>query len=61
MDAQQAYENGIRTGDLLTGTAHSGDSVTVSLPEGQSLDGYNAISVWCVDFAINFGSGTFQP
>ena len=60
-DTQQAFVDGISIGGLLTGTAYSNDTVTVSLPAGQTLDGYNALSVWCVDFAANFGSGTFQP
>ena len=43
----------------LLGTAHFGDSVTIDLPTGTTLDGYNAISVWCIPASANFGSGTF--
>jgi len=60
-DTDLAYTQGTYIGPLLTGTSYTGQSVTVSLPPGQSLDGYNALSVWCVDFSVNFGSGTFQP
>ncbi len=38
---------------------HNGDSVTIDLPAGQTLDGYNAVSLWCIPAQANFGSGTF--
>lgn len=60
-DTQQGFVQGIPIGGLLTGTAYTNATVTVSLPGGQTLEGYHALSVWCVDFAANFGSGTFQP
>ena len=41
------------------GQVHTGDSVTVDLPAGQTLDGYNAVSLWCIPARANFGSGTF--
>ncbi|MEZ6192307.1 MAG: DM13 domain-containing protein [Phycisphaerales bacterium] len=30
------------------------------LPTGETFNGYNAISVWCAQFSVNFGSGTFE-
>ncbi len=41
------------------GTAYTGGSVTIDLPAGQTLDGYNAVSLWCIPAGANFGSGTF--
>ena len=41
------------------GQPHNGDSVTIDLPAGQTLDGYNAVSLWCIPAQANFGSGTF--
>jgi hypothetical protein len=35
-------------------------SFTVQLPLGQTLDAYGAVSIWCADFRVNFGSGTFK-
>ena len=35
-------------------------SLTVQLPPGQTLDAYGAVSIWCADFRVNFGSGTFK-
>ena len=43
----------------LLGTAHNGDSITIDLPTGTTFDNYNAISLWCLPAAANFGSGTF--
>ena len=54
-----SFEAGIPIGPLLTGTQYEDSTIVVDLPEGQSLDGYNAVSVWCVDFRVNFGSGVF--
>lgn len=39
--------------------AYSDESLTLTLPEGYTLDSYNAISVWCAEFAVNFSSGAF--
>lgn len=41
------------------GTPYNGGSVTIDLPAGNTLDGYNAISLWCIPASANFGSGTF--
>lgn len=54
-----SFGEGLAVGPLLTGTVFSDDSLTLDLPAGVTLDGYHAISVWCVDFLVNFGSGTF--
>ena len=54
-----AFENGLEIGPLLSGTAYNNDTLFIDLPPGQNLDGYHAISVWCVDVKVNFGSGTF--
>ena len=41
------------------GTPFNGGSVTIDLPVGNTFDGYNAISLWCIPAQANFGSGTF--
>ena len=53
-----AFDAGIPIGPQLV-QAYSDASLTLTLPEGQSLDGYNAISVWCEAFSVNFTSGAF--
>lgn len=60
-DSSAAFSAGLPIGTNLFGTAFSDDTVTVTLPPGQSLDGYHAVSVWCVTASANFGSGAFQP
>ncbi len=36
------------------------EEITITLPAGSSVDNLGAISLWCVDFDIDFGSGSFQ-
>ncbi len=56
-----AYNSGLPIGPLLTrsGQPYISDTLTLTLPTSQTLDGYVAISIWCADFKVNFGSGTF--
>ena len=57
-DSQQSFVNGIPIGPHLN-RPYNDETIIVQLPEGQTLDGYSAISVWCVDFSANFTSATF--
>ncbi len=54
-----AFKVGQRIGPQLLGTAYSDGSLTIDLPAGLTLDGQNAISVWCEVADANFGSGSF--
>lgn len=58
-DSNGAFTVGLSVGPLLTGTVYTNDELIVHLPPATTLDGYNAISVWCEDVSVNFGSGTF--
>ena len=58
-DSSSAFFGGISIGPLLTGTPRTDDTLVVHLADPNTLDGYNAISVWCEDVNVNFGSGTF--
>jgi hypothetical protein len=60
-NTSQAFSAGKPIGPKLLGMVFTNETLTVSLPPGDSLDGYHAISVWCVPAHANFGSGTFQP
>ncbi len=60
-NSNSSFANGLAVPPLLSGTVYSGDSLTLTLPPGETLDRYGAISVWCEDFNVNFGSGSFQP
>lgn len=59
-DSNAAFTNGLQAGPDLYGTAYAGDSLEIDLPSGETLDDYRAVSIWCVDARVNFGSGTFD-
>lgn len=59
-DSTAAFASGLQTGPQLLGMPFSGGSLEIDLPAGETLDGYNAISIWCVAAGTSFGSGTFQ-
>lgn len=56
-----AFASGLQAGPQLLGTPFNGGSLVVDLPPGQTLDGYNAVSIWCVVALSSFGSGSFGP
>ncbi len=60
-DSQASFISGIPIGPQLLGMAYDGSQspLVIDLPSGQTLEGWHAISVWCVDVAVNFGSGAF--
>ena len=54
---------GLEVGPQLVGPPFDGTEgqLMIDLPIGETFDGYGAISVWCTDVPISFGSGTFAP
>lgn len=62
-DSTSAFSNGLAIGDNLLGMVYDGTQpdFTVDLPTGTTVDGYHAISVWCITAGVSFGSGTFMP
>lgn len=40
-------------------TGYHGDTLTLTLPEGPTLDEVDGISVWCVAVGVSFGDGLF--
>ena len=46
-------------GPQLDGQVYVNDSFRLSLPDGQSLDDFDSISVWCFEFSANFGDVYF--
>ncbi len=54
-----AFSAGPPIGALLQRRPYVNETLDLQLPEGQSLDNYSAISIWCVEFRVNFGSGLF--
>jgi hypothetical protein len=55
-----AFLNGLTVSPRLT-RAYNDETYMVQLPVGQTLDGWNAISIWCRAVQASFGSGTFAP
>jgi len=47
------------TDDLVKSGGYSGETIYARLPEGMTLDELDGVSVWCVDVAVDFGSGLF--
>jgi mono/diheme cytochrome c family protein len=47
--------------DLLRSGGYSGETLTLTLPEGRTLDDMDSISLWCVDVGVSFGDGVFAP
>lgn len=61
-NTQAAFISGRIIGSRLNSPfAYSNATIDLQLPEGQTLDGFSALSIWCDEFNINFGSGTFEP
>lgn len=48
-------------GNQLNGTVYNNEEIILTLPDGKTLDDLTGLSVWCVDFAANFGDMTFSP
>lgn len=48
-------------GSKINGKEYSNDEITLRLPAGKTLSDLNGISVWCVDFNVDFGSLEFTP
>lgn len=57
---QQAFIQGLEIGPNLFGTVYQDASLTIDLPAGTTLDGYDFIGVWCVPAAALFGAGAFR-
>lgn len=55
-----SISTGLRVSGNIVGTPLSGASVTYDLPAGETVDGYDAVAVWCAVIGQNFGSGEFE-
>jgi hypothetical protein len=61
-DTRSSFTSGLGVGPELVGTVFDGSQppLVIDLRPGQTLEGWHAISVWCVDVNVSFGSGTFM-
>ena len=51
--------NNFIIGPRLNGNRWSEQRIRLHIPAGQTLDDFDRISVWCIDFDINFGDALF--
>jgi hypothetical protein len=60
---RDSFKTGLQIGPQLLGTPRNGTEppLVIDLPSGQTLEGWNAVSVWCVAAGSSFGDGTFAP
>ena len=58
-NTQPAFNFGLSIGPQLLGSVFNDASFLLDLPVGTTLDGYNAVSVWCVLAQSSFGNGAF--
>ena len=55
------YQSGFAIGpDLIKSGGYRGETITLTMPEGQTMDDLDGISIWCVAVGIDFGSGMFR-
>lgn len=56
------YHNGFpMSPDLLRDGGYQDATLYIQIPAGKTLDDLDGISIWCVDAAVDFGSGIFGP
>ena len=54
------FENGYTLSENLLRDAYSGETLTVSLPNGVTLDDFEHLSVWCTAAGVSFGDGQLE-
>lgn len=55
-----ARDGGILVGNRLNrNDPYLGETITIALPDGVTLDDFNGVSVWCDLFFANFGDAVF--
>ena len=58
-DTFGGFLNGISIGPQLLGMVFNNGSLVIDLPAGVTMDGFNAVAVWCVPAQFSFGNGPF--
>ena len=54
------FADGLSLSAPIQGRRFEGETLTVFLPEGTTLDEINSFSIWCFQFNIDFSSASFQ-
>ena len=55
------FNEDIELSDNLVGTEFTGETFTVTIPDGVVFEDWNLITLWCIPFSTAFGSGVFLP
>jgi mono/diheme cytochrome c family protein len=57
------YSRGLNLGggNLVRSEPYDGETVTLTVPEGHTLDEIDGLSVWCIAVGVSFGDGEFAP
>jgi hypothetical protein len=61
IDHDYSGTNAFAIGRKINGVAYNNAEIIIRLPDNKTLDDLTGISVWCVDFDVNFGQVTFTP
>jgi len=56
-----AFDDELELSDNLVGMEFDGDTLELEIPEGAAFEDWNLITLWCVPFRVDFGSGVFRP
>ena len=60
-DHNYSGESAFAISQRINSSVYENSSLRLTLPQGKTLDDFSGLSVWCVDFAANFGQMTFTP
>jgi hypothetical protein len=60
-ESRPAFAAGLQVGPQLLGHLYTGGEppLVIDLRAGETLEGWHAVTVWCVDVGVSFGQGTF--
>ncbi len=61
IDHQYDSDAAFAIGQKISGQVYENSSFIIKLPSDKSLGDLTGLSVWCVDFAANFGQMEFTP
>jgi len=56
-----ASEDAFAISREINGPSYENAEFTLRLPNGKTLDDFNTLSVWCVEFSASFGELVFTP
>ena len=59
-DGDYVSSNAFQFSKLLSGISFSNNTIQLIIPDNKTLDDFNSLSVWCVDFNANFGDVIFN-